>query len=50
MARFWSKATDWTLHWVADDSARLRSAKVVGPYLEFHRARWRAWVAVSIWI
>lgn len=37
MARFWSEATDWTLHEVADDLARLRSAKGVGPYLEFVR-------------
>ncbi|MDQ0672913.1 hypothetical protein QFZ36_000474 [Pseudarthrobacter siccitolerans] len=36
MARFWGGATDWTLHEVNDDSARLRSAKGVGPYLEFH--------------
>ncbi|MES9537996.1 MULTISPECIES: VOC family protein [unclassified Actinomadura] len=37
MARFWSQATDWTLHEVTDDHARLRSAKGVGPYLEFLR-------------
>jgi predicted enzyme related to lactoylglutathione lyase len=37
MARFWSEATDWTLHEVTDDHARLRSAKGVGPYLEFLR-------------
>ena len=37
MARFWSAATDWTLHEVTDDHARLRSAKGVGPYLEFLR-------------
>ncbi|MGC4868487.1 VOC family protein [Micromonospora sp. DT53] len=35
MARFWSAATDWTVHEVTDQSARLRSAKGVGPYLEF---------------
>nr|WP_226900362.1 VOC family protein [Nonomuraea phyllanthi] len=37
MARFWDGALDWTLHEVADDHARLRSAKGVGPYLEFLR-------------
>lgn len=37
MARFWSGAMDWTLHEVSDDLARLRSAKGVGPYLEFVR-------------
>ncbi|UKA59693.1 VOC family protein [Arthrobacter sp. FW306-2-2C-D06B] len=37
MARFWSGAMDWTLHEVSDDFARLRSAKGVGPYLEFVR-------------
>ncbi|MGO4857363.1 VOC family protein [Arthrobacter sp. 2MCAF14] len=37
MARFWSGAMDWTLHEVRDDLARLRSAKGVGPYLEFVR-------------
>ncbi|MEU9454799.1 VOC family protein [Streptomyces sp. NPDC048277] len=37
MARFWDAATDWTLHEVADDHAVLRSAKGVGPYLEFLR-------------
>lgn len=37
MARFWSEAMDWTLHEVTDDHARLRSAKGVGPYLEFRR-------------
>jgi hypothetical protein len=38
MARFWNEAIDWTLHEVTDDHARLRSAKGVGPYLEFLRA------------
>jgi predicted enzyme related to lactoylglutathione lyase len=38
MARFWGDATDWTLHEVTDDHARLRSAQGVGPYLEFVRA------------
>ncbi|WP_432870445.1 VOC family protein [Microbispora rosea] len=37
MARFWDEAMDWTLHEVSDDHARLRSAKGVGPYLEFIR-------------
>lgn len=37
MARFWNGAMDWTLHEVTDDLARLRSAKGVGPYLEFVR-------------
>ncbi|MFF4495311.1 VOC family protein [Streptomyces sp. NPDC001546] len=37
MARFWSQATDWTLHEVTDDQATLRSAQGVGPYLEFVR-------------
>jgi predicted enzyme related to lactoylglutathione lyase len=37
MARFWNAATDWTLHEVTDDYARLRSAEGVGPYLEFLR-------------
>jgi predicted enzyme related to lactoylglutathione lyase len=39
MARFWGEAMDWTLHEVTDDHARLRSAKGVGPYLEFLRTR-----------
>jgi hypothetical protein len=37
MARFWGQAMDWTLHEVTDDHAVLRSAKGVGPYLEFRR-------------
>ncbi|PYC70762.1 glyoxalase [Micromonospora arborensis] len=37
MARFWSNAMDWTLHEVTDHKAVLRSAKGVGPYLEFVR-------------
>jgi predicted enzyme related to lactoylglutathione lyase len=37
MARFWGEAMDWTLHEVTDNNARLRSAKGVGPYLEFLR-------------
>jgi catechol 2,3-dioxygenase-like lactoylglutathione lyase family enzyme len=36
-ARFWGEAMDWPLHEVTDDYARLRSAKGVGPYLEFLR-------------
>ncbi|MGW0658828.1 VOC family protein [Streptodolium elevatio] len=39
MARFWGEAVDWTLHEVTDGIARLRSAKGVGPYLEFLRTR-----------
>ncbi|MFI7386211.1 VOC family protein [Streptomyces sp. NPDC049813] len=38
MARFRDAATDWTVHEVSDDHARLRSAEKVGPYLEFLRA------------
>jgi predicted enzyme related to lactoylglutathione lyase len=37
MARFWDEALDWNLHEVTDDHASLRSAKGVGPYLEFLR-------------
>jgi hypothetical protein len=37
MARFWGEAIDWTLHEVTDAYAVLRSAKGVGPYLEFLR-------------
>ncbi|GHE60347.1 VOC family protein [Streptomyces capitiformicae] len=37
MARFWGEAMNWTLHEVTDDHALLRSAKGVGPYLEFLR-------------
>ncbi|MGK5550784.1 VOC family protein [Actinomadura kijaniata] len=37
MVRFWGEAIDWTVHEVTDDHARLRSAKGVGPYLEFRR-------------
>ncbi|MCQ4211459.1 VOC family protein [Streptomyces longispororuber] len=37
MARFWGEALDWTLREVTDDSAVFRSAKGVGPYLEFIR-------------
>jgi Glyoxalase-like domain len=37
MARFWDDAMDWTLHEVTDDHAVWRSAKGVGPYLEFLR-------------
>lgn len=37
MARFWGEAMDWNLHEVTDDHAVLRSAKGIGPYLEFLR-------------
>ncbi|MCG3039795.1 VOC family protein [Streptomyces sp. S1A] len=37
MARFWGEALDWALREVTDDHAVLRSAKGVGPYLEFLR-------------
>ncbi|CAM5264927.1 hypothetical protein STENM36S_07237 [Streptomyces tendae] len=37
MARFWGEAIDWTVHQLTDDRALLRSAKGVGPYLEFRR-------------
>jgi predicted enzyme related to lactoylglutathione lyase len=37
LARFWAAATDWTLHEVDADLARLRSAGGVGPYLELLR-------------
>ena len=37
MARFWDEAMDWALHQVTDDHAVLRSAKGVGPYLQFIR-------------
>ncbi|MGW5576138.1 VOC family protein [Micromonospora chokoriensis] len=37
MAQFWGQATDWVLHEVTDRQAVLRSAKGVGPYLEFIR-------------
>ncbi|MFE6710823.1 VOC family protein [Streptomyces sp. NPDC057695] len=37
LARFWDGAMDWTLHEVADDHVSLRSARGVGPYLEFVR-------------
>jgi hypothetical protein len=37
MARFWGEAMDWTPREVTDDHALLRSAKGVGPYLEFLR-------------
>jgi hypothetical protein len=38
MARFWGEATDWTVHKVTDGFAALRSARGVGPYLEFLRS------------
>ncbi|MDG4821018.1 VOC family protein [Asanoa sp. WMMD1127] len=37
MARFWGEAMDWTLLRVTDHNAVLRSAKGVGPYLQFLR-------------
>ena len=37
MARFWGEAMDWTLHKESDHHAVLRSAKGVGPYLQFLR-------------
>jgi len=37
MARFWGEATDWTVHKVTDHNAVLRSAKGVGPFLQFLR-------------
>jgi predicted enzyme related to lactoylglutathione lyase len=37
MARFWGEAMDWTLLKVTDHNAVLRSAKGVGPYLQFLR-------------
>lgn len=37
MARFWGNAMDWTLLEVTDHNAVLRSAKGVGPYLQFKR-------------
>ncbi|MFD3402090.1 VOC family protein [Kribbella sp. NPDC058693] len=38
MARFWGEAMDWTVHEETDDFVSLRSAKGVGPYLEFLRS------------
>jgi hypothetical protein len=37
MARFWGEAMDWAVHEVTDEHAVMRSAKGVGPYLEFVR-------------
>ena len=37
LARFWGEAMGWTVHDGTDDRALLRSAKGVGPYLEFLR-------------
>jgi predicted enzyme related to lactoylglutathione lyase len=37
MARFWGEAIGWTPHKVTDEHAALRSARGVGPYLEFLR-------------
>ena len=38
LAQFWGEALSWTLHDVADDLARLRSPRGVGPHLEFRRS------------
>jgi hypothetical protein len=38
LGRFWSEATDWTVHEESADLVRLRSASGVGPYLELLRA------------
>jgi hypothetical protein len=37
LAAFWGEATDWTVHAVDDDHARLRAPEGVGPYLELVR-------------
>ncbi|MFG2595765.1 VOC family protein [Streptomyces sp. NPDC048462] len=37
MVRFWGEAMDWTVREATDDRAVLRSAKDVGPYVEFRR-------------
>ncbi|MGW5190526.1 VOC family protein [Kribbella sp. NPDC004138] len=37
MADFWGEAMDWTVHKVTDHNAVLRSARGVGPYLQFLR-------------
>ncbi|MDR6974362.1 hypothetical protein J2X68_001040 [Streptomyces sp. 3330] len=37
MARFWGEALDWSLLEVTDEHATFRSAKGVGPHLEFLR-------------
>ncbi|WP_327092196.1 VOC family protein [Nonomuraea sp. NBC_01738] len=37
LAGFWNEAIDWTLHEVTDDHALFRSARGVGPYVEFLR-------------
>jgi hypothetical protein len=37
MARFWGAATDWIVRSVSDETAVLRSAAGVGPYLQFAR-------------
>jgi len=37
MASFWGQATDWIVHKVTDHGAVRRSAKGVGPYLQFLR-------------
>lgn len=37
MVGFWGEAIDWTVHELTDERALLRSARGVGPYLEFRR-------------
>jgi catechol 2,3-dioxygenase-like lactoylglutathione lyase family enzyme len=39
MARFWGEAMDWTVHKATGSQAVLRSAKGVGPYLQFLRTQ-----------
>ncbi|MFE6222514.1 VOC family protein [Streptomyces sp. NPDC057854] len=50
MAGFWGAATDWTVHEATDALATLRSARGVGPYLEFVRspAPKRVWNRVHL--
>lgn len=38
MTSFWGEATDWVVHEVSDEFARLRSSAGLGPYLEFLRS------------
>ncbi|MET9780154.1 VOC family protein [Nocardiopsis alba] len=37
MVRFWDAATDWTVHEVNEDYARMRSSTGIGPYVDFFR-------------
>ncbi|MEU4242816.1 VOC family protein [Actinoplanes sp. NPDC026619] len=48
MARFWGEAVDWTVHEISDERALLRSAKGVGPYLEFVRGTEIVWNRVHL--